>query len=332
MSTATGGHTGRAIYSGLTAAGTNQATALPLAGRGDSVQEVTTAAASTGVLLPPIILPMRVEIANQGAHTLSVYPQLGGTIDNGTANAAVTLAAGIAATYEASSLTNWYTVGTTAGAGGGGTVTSITAGSGLSGGTITTSGTIAVGSGVPILQYALASPVTVSGAVANTTTLLGGANSRGSLTIASAALNNYGSSFEIDFAGYGSSAGSSPGNVQLLLKLGGNVVAASTWIPPTAGVTNVGFAGRLVVTVASTGSSGTINSNGYMISYTTSSWYWIEPYMSITNVGTAGVNLTPQTAQTVNLTGTLALDFQVNWAGASGNTITLTQFNCKLLP
>jgi hypothetical protein len=142
MSTATGGHTGRAIYSGLTAAGTNQATALQLAGRGDSVQEITTVAASTGVMLPPTILPMRVEIVNQGSSTLSIYPQLGGSIDNGTANAAVTLAAGKAAIYEASSLTNWYTVSTTAA--GGGTVTSVAAGTGLAGGTITTTGTVSL--------------------------------------------------------------------------------------------------------------------------------------------------------------------------------------------
>jgi hypothetical protein len=125
MSTATGGHTGRAIYTGLTAAGSNQATALPLAGRGDSLQEITTVGSSTGVLLPPIILPMRVEIVNQGAHTLSIYPQPGGTLDDGTANAAETLASGDAVIYEASSLTNWYTVATTGG-GGGGTVTSVT--------------------------------------------------------------------------------------------------------------------------------------------------------------------------------------------------------------
>ena len=142
MSTATGGHTGRAIYSGLTAAGTNQTTALQLAGRGDSVQEITTVAASTGVMLPPTILPMRVEIVNQGSSTLSIYPQLGGSIDNGTANAAVTLAAGKAAIYEASSLTNWYTVSTTAA--GGGTVTSVAAGTGLAGGTITTTGTVSL--------------------------------------------------------------------------------------------------------------------------------------------------------------------------------------------
>ena len=142
MSTATGGHTGRAIYTGLTATGSSQATALQLAGRGDSVQEVTTVAASTGVLLPPIVLPMRIEVVNQGVSSLSVYPRSGGTIDNGSVNAAVQVAAGKSATYEASSLTNWYSVSSTAG--GAGTVSSVTAGAGLAGGTITTTGTVSL--------------------------------------------------------------------------------------------------------------------------------------------------------------------------------------------
>ena len=68
MSTATSGHAGRVIYTGLTAAGSNQATALRLAGRATRSKKITTVASSTGVLLPPIILPMRVEIANQGAN------------------------------------------------------------------------------------------------------------------------------------------------------------------------------------------------------------------------------------------------------------------------
>ena len=112
-------HTGRVLVTGQTATGTNQATALPLPGRADSVVEVTTVASSTGVLLPPIVLPMRVEIVNQGANTLSIYPQPGGTLNNGSVNAAVTVTAGNATILEASSLTNWYTVATTAASGGG---------------------------------------------------------------------------------------------------------------------------------------------------------------------------------------------------------------------
>jgi hypothetical protein len=109
---------GAALITGLTATGSSQATALQLANR-TALNEITTAASSTGVVLPaPKSLGMTITIANQGANTLSVYPQLGGTIDNGTANAAVTLAPGKTAAYEASSLTNWYTVATTASAGG----------------------------------------------------------------------------------------------------------------------------------------------------------------------------------------------------------------------
>jgi hypothetical protein len=165
MSTATGLHTGRAIYTGLTAAGTNQATALQLAGRGDSLQEITTVSSSTGVMLPPTILPMRIEIANQGSNTLSIYPQIGGSIDNGTANAAVTLAAGKSSTFEASSLTNWYTVASTAGSGSG-TVTSVTFtgdGTVLSStpsSAVTTSGTVAATLATQAKNVALAGPAT----------------------------------------------------------------------------------------------------------------------------------------------------------------------------
>jgi hypothetical protein len=128
MSTNTINHTGRQVVTGLTAAGSSQATGLQLAGL-NSLQEITTVAASTGVVLPVIKLPAAVTIANQGASTLSIYPSLGGTIDGGSANAAVTLAAGKSATFQASSLTNWYTVAsTTSGGGGSGTVNSGTTG------------------------------------------------------------------------------------------------------------------------------------------------------------------------------------------------------------
>ena len=128
MSNLTTTHTGRVLVTGQTATGTNQATALPLPGRAaDIFVEFTSVPSSTGCLLPPINLPCRVEIANGDTNTLSVYPQSGGTINNGSANAAVTITAGNAAVFEASSLLNWYTVGSTAASGGGsGTVTSVT--------------------------------------------------------------------------------------------------------------------------------------------------------------------------------------------------------------
>ena len=191
---------------------------------------------------------MRVEVVNQGSHDLSVYPQPGGTIDNGSANAAVTLTAGKAAIFEASNLTNWYTVATTA-AGGSGTVTSVTfTGDGtLLSSTpstaVTTSGTLtaalatasantviagpASGSaaalaaralvtadlpaGVAVLQFEQVAPVTVS-ATSGSTTLLSSTNARGSLTIAAGALNGYGKALEIEFGGLASSASSPQGH------------------------------------------------------------------------------------------------------------------------
>jgi hypothetical protein len=124
MSTNTLNQSGAAIITGLTATGTNQATALNLANR-SSLQEITTVAASTGVILPVPRTPgTSITIANQGASTLAVFPQVGGTIDGGSANASISLAAGKSSTFEASSLTNWYTTSTTAA--GSGTVSSVT--------------------------------------------------------------------------------------------------------------------------------------------------------------------------------------------------------------
>ncbi len=113
MSLNTVNQVGGSIITALTATGSSQATALQLANR-SGLQEITTVASSTGVVLPAPKQPgTSITIANQGLNALAVYPQLGGSIDNGSTNAAVTLAAGKAATFEASSLTNWYTVAST---------------------------------------------------------------------------------------------------------------------------------------------------------------------------------------------------------------------------
>lgn len=95
------------IATGLTALGSTQATAAVCEG---SVNVFSTVAASTGVVLgapiPAVIgSPVAAQhalsilsagdsvlIANHGANTLSVYPPVGGKIDNGTANTAVTVA------------------------------------------------------------------------------------------------------------------------------------------------------------------------------------------------------------------------------------------------
>lgn len=58
---------------GITAAGTTQATATQLPA-GVYLLEVDTAAASTGVALPPCIPGTQVVIYNNGAQTMSIYP------------------------------------------------------------------------------------------------------------------------------------------------------------------------------------------------------------------------------------------------------------------
>ena len=168
MSLNTVNQVGGSIVTALTATGTNQATALQLANR-SGLQEITTVGSSTGVVLPaPKWAGTSITIANQGVNALAVYPQLGGSIDNGTANASVSLAAGKSATFEASSLTNWYTIATTASSGGSvssvtftgdGTVLSSTPSS-----AVTTSGTVAGTLVTHSANTVLAGPTTGSAA------------------------------------------------------------------------------------------------------------------------------------------------------------------------
>lgn len=75
----------------LTAAGTNQATALTLGL--ELTQVIRTAAAGTGVIIA-VNLPHEQALVNYGANAITVYPPVGGKIANGATNAGVTLAAG----------------------------------------------------------------------------------------------------------------------------------------------------------------------------------------------------------------------------------------------
>ena len=84
--------------SGITAAGTTQATATQLPS-GIALMEVDTAAASTGVNLPPCLPGTEFGVYNNGAQTLTIYPTVPNnpvtgaqdTINNGT-----TLSGGVA--------------------------------------------------------------------------------------------------------------------------------------------------------------------------------------------------------------------------------------------
>lgn len=83
----------------LTATGNSQGTALLLP---TDFCIFTTVGASTGAQLPwgvdgtiagPLQLGDEITVINHGASTLSVYPQTGGKIANGSANAAFSVAA-----------------------------------------------------------------------------------------------------------------------------------------------------------------------------------------------------------------------------------------------
>lgn len=77
------------VATGLTAAGSTQATALALAAANNFV---STAAASTGVILPPGNVGDAVFVFNGGANSLTVYPPVGGTINNLSANTGLAVA------------------------------------------------------------------------------------------------------------------------------------------------------------------------------------------------------------------------------------------------
>jgi len=74
----TAGYTRRSTANALTAAGTNRATALVLA---KDTNNVTTAAAGTGVVLPAGLVGMKLTIFNAGANALQVYANGSDTID-----------------------------------------------------------------------------------------------------------------------------------------------------------------------------------------------------------------------------------------------------------
>lgn len=79
---------------GAVALGSTQGTAYQISA---CTTRFGTVAASTGAVLPIGAPSDDYAIANFGANTLNVYPPLGGSINNGTANAAITIAANGAA-------------------------------------------------------------------------------------------------------------------------------------------------------------------------------------------------------------------------------------------
>lgn len=116
-------HVGRRTLSGLTALGTNQATAFPLLNLAN--HEFTTVGSSTGAVLPTARLADSVTVWNGGSNTLSVYPPSGGTVSGGSVNVAYSLAADTGITFFATDLLTWYPDSAAQAASGTGTVTTV---------------------------------------------------------------------------------------------------------------------------------------------------------------------------------------------------------------
>lgn len=77
------------VVTALTALGTTQATATQLPATSNFIG---TAAASTGVILTPGNAGDMIFVYNGGANSVTVYPPLGGTINNLSANTGLALA------------------------------------------------------------------------------------------------------------------------------------------------------------------------------------------------------------------------------------------------
>lgn len=103
--------TGRAaiksIGSGISAAGTNQSTATALT---KTINEVTSVSSGQGVKLPTPEAGELILIANQGANSLSVYPQTGATINALSANASISMATDTRKLLFAVTSTKWFAI------------------------------------------------------------------------------------------------------------------------------------------------------------------------------------------------------------------------------
>jgi hypothetical protein len=108
ISAVTAGAVGGNVSTGLTATGSTQATALALPA---SINAISTAAASTGVILPSNATSGdEIEVYNGGANAVTVYPPVGGTINNLSANTGLSLATLKSGKYKALTALAWYSL------------------------------------------------------------------------------------------------------------------------------------------------------------------------------------------------------------------------------
>lgn len=94
------------VLTGLVATGAAQATALPLAA---VISSFATVAASTGAILPADAAPGDMyEVYNGGANSLTVYPPVGGLINNLAPNTGLALTTLKSGQYKCVGALTWY--------------------------------------------------------------------------------------------------------------------------------------------------------------------------------------------------------------------------------
>lgn len=76
----------------------------------------TVAAGGNSAILPASVLGQEVIVINNGANSMNVFPATGDTINGGSANAAVAVAAGAIGVFRGDSATNWVENSNTPGA------------------------------------------------------------------------------------------------------------------------------------------------------------------------------------------------------------------------
>jgi hypothetical protein len=285
------------VINGITATGTTQATAFGLTN--STYHEFTTVASGSGAILPIPFIPSPVTIYNNTATALLVYPPVGGTIDSGTVNAAISLAAGTGVQYWASSSTNWYNTQTA------GSVTSTVA--------ATRSLINIVGAGTAVANTAVS------------TSLFTGATFRSgqSLTFPANSLVA-GQAIRLCLSGtWGTTGGSGTPTIAFSLLLGGNTIAISFPYAPTTATTNGSWSfieNPIIINIPTIGASGACFAEGSYVFVNNSASAAGGRLVNGNNdvVGTGTLN-------TINTTGALALDLQAVWNVASAtNTIQLT--------
>jgi hypothetical protein len=109
---ASGGFVSYGVTTGITAAGSTQATATALT---RPINVVSTVSASTGVILPAVPAGARVIVMNTSGTALNTYPPSGAAINSAATNAAYSMPAGTRLEFISVSATQWYTMNATYG-------------------------------------------------------------------------------------------------------------------------------------------------------------------------------------------------------------------------